>query len=93
MLIPLIAIWAVLATAVAVLAMYRKGLAQKEDDSLHVLHGEAVMAEQATITSKLEKVEKWGKLLTAIVVVYGVALCLYYLYLGWQESVSTVVVK
>ena len=74
-LIPLAAVWALLALTVIGLLVWRKGVARNEDDSLHVL--DAVSAQrttQADVAHKLDVIDKWGKILTVIAVVYGLAL-------------------
>jgi len=48
------------------------------------------VAQQSTVAEKLEQVDKWGKLLTIIVVVYGILLVAIYFYRFWVTS-STVV--
>jgi energy-converting hydrogenase Eha subunit H len=71
-LIPFLAVWSAIALSVIVLLVMRKIVASKEDDQLHVLHG--AVADQITVAGKLEKIDKWGKILTAMAVVLGLAL-------------------
>jgi hypothetical protein len=74
-------IWAVLATVVVFLALYRRRLNLKTDELLHVLDAEAPMiASQTAIGKRLEKVDFWGKSLTVIVALYAVAIGGLYLY-------------
>ena len=77
-LIPYVAVWSVIAIAVLVLFVLRKAVASKEDDQLHVLHGE--VAQQATVAGKLDAIDKWGKLLTVVAVVFGLAIAAVYVY-------------
>ena len=73
--IPYLAIWSVFAIAVIVLLVMRKVVAAKEDDQLHVLHGttsEDTM--QTAIASKLDVIDKWGKILTVIAVLGALAI-------------------
>jgi hypothetical protein len=52
-----------------------------------VLDADAGMAaQQATVAKKLEVVDRWGKILTILVVVYSLALAALYIYFVWQES-------
>jgi len=77
--------WGVLGVVVLALAIYRASVAGHEDDSLHVMAGEApVIVEQ----QKLGKIELWGKSLTVVLVVYGLALVGIYLYHAWLQSGS-----
>lgn len=86
-LFPFVVIWAVLFVAVIVLFFYRRSIARYEDDTLHVLDSDQQqVAEQVKIARKLEVVEKWGKILTIIVVVYGLVLLGLYGYLRFVES-------
>ena len=86
-LIPMLAIEAVLATMVIVLFVWRQSVARKEDDTLHVLHG--TISEQTTVASKLEKLDKWGKLATLVAVIFGVIVGAFYVYTYWMTSSHT----
>ena len=78
--------WAVLATIVLVLAIWRRVIADREDDSLHVMeHEESVVNEQVAVANKLAAVDRWGKILTVIAVVYGLGLAGVYVYQSWIE--------
>ena len=75
---PYIAIWSLLALAVLLLFVRRKMVAAKEDDNLHVMSGEN--PQQAVVAAKLEVIDKWGKLLTVVAVILGLALAGLYVY-------------
>ncbi len=75
---PLIAIWSVLALAVLVLFIRRKTIAAREDDNIHVMSGPN--PEQSAIAAKLDVIDKWGKILTVITVVLGLAIGALYVY-------------
>ena len=82
-----LATWIPLAVLVGVLAIYRNMMASHEDESIHVLDGDAPqVAEQVRLSHKLEVVERWGKILTTIVVIYGLAIGVMYLYYVWQQG-------
>jgi predicted membrane protein len=76
--------WIVLALAVITLLVRRKAIASHEDDSLHVLDGGG--ADQPVVAHKLDQIDKWGKILTVIAVVYGVILGAAYAYQAWIET-------
>jgi hypothetical protein len=79
--------WAILAVAVLGLALYRFTLAGHEDESLHVSAVEArQVAEQKEVFGKLNRVEFWGKLLTVVVILYGLVIAGAYLYHSWLQS-------
>jgi hypothetical protein len=87
---PFLAAWIALACAVAILAIYRKTISSHEDDSLHVSAVDDVnVSHQAEVAHRLEVVDRWGKLLTIIVAVYGVALAAAYTYQMWVEGSRT----
>lgn len=84
-LIPYVTVWSFFALIVLGLAIYRKMLSNREDDSLHVAEGTAgLIAEQVANSHRIEVVEKWGKSLTAVVVISGLALASVYLYGVWE---------
>ena len=84
--IPYIVVWVVLGIIVAVLAVSRMRLAKREDATLDVLESEGVAAQQKEMTRKLAKVDRWGQVLTIILVLYGITLAGIYIYLAWQQS-------
>jgi hypothetical protein len=65
-----------LALAVIVLLVWRKMVASKEDDQLHVLHG--AVTDQVSVASKLDAIDKWGKILTVVAVVLGLLIAAAY---------------
>lgn len=82
-----LATWIPLVVLVAVLAIYRNMMASHEDESLHVLGGDAPqVAAQVKLSHKLEVIERWGKILTALVVAYGLLIGVLYLYHVWQQG-------
>jgi len=82
-----VSIWAVLALIVLGMAIYRKLLSNKEDDTMHLADAETrLVSEQVVLAQKLEVVDKWGKLLTIVVVVYGLVLAGLLLYQGWVQA-------
>jgi len=86
-LFPYVVVWAVLAVILVVLYIYRRHIALKDDETLHVLDADAGMvAQQVAVAKKLEVVDRWGKILTIIAVLYSLALAGLYIYTVWQES-------
>jgi hypothetical protein len=82
---PFFVLWIVLATAVIALFFRRKMVASHEDDSLHVLQGGPI-GEQLAVANKLDKIDKWGKILTVIVVILGLLIGAAYVYQVWVQS-------
>jgi hypothetical protein len=80
----IVAAWVALASVVLALAIYRHMVARREDDFLHVRESEDnLVVAQGTIAHKLEVIDRWGKLLTVVALVWGLALGGYYVYLSW----------
>lgn len=79
--------WVPLAVVVGVLAIYRNMMASHEDETIHVLDGDTPqIAAQVKLSHKLEAIERWGKILTAFVVIYGLGIAAMYLYYVWQQG-------
>ena len=76
--VPLFVAWGVLALVVLGLFIWRKNVASNEDDTLHVMHG--VLTQQTALAQKLDMIDKWGKILTVITVVLGLAIASAYVY-------------
>ena len=85
-----VSIWVVLALLVLALAIYRKVLSSKEDDSMHLADADAgIVSQQNVLAEKLEVIDKWGKILTIVVVAYGLVLAGLLLYQGWLQASKT----
>jgi uncharacterized membrane protein len=81
---PFLALWLLLVAAVIVVAFWRRFVAVHEDDALHLSAAEyGTPAQQVATAQKLDQIDKWGKLLTVIAIVFGVLLGAAYLYKGW----------
>ena len=75
---PYLVAWAVVALAVLALFVQRKRWSAKEDDNLHVMSAEN--PNQTMVAAKLDVIDKWGKILTVIAVVFGLAIAAAYVY-------------
>jgi hypothetical protein len=76
--VPLFVVWGLLAVTVLALFIWRKSVASNEDDTLHVMHG--ALSQQTVLAQKLDMIDKWGKILTVITVVLGLASAAAYVY-------------
>ena len=91
-LIPFVVGWVVVACAVMGLAVYRKLVSMHEDDTLHVRASEtACISQQTAVANRLELLDRWGKSLTVVALVYGVVLAIAYSYQIWLEGGQTLV--
>ena len=81
---PVVVIWAILAIATLGLALYRKLVSASEEDLVHLGPGEErQIPGQVALAAKLESVDRWGKILTVITIVIGLAIATLYLYQAW----------
>ena len=86
-LLPFTVLWMILSAVVVGLIVYRKWIAKDEDDTLHVMDCEVgLLSQQATVAHKLESIDRWGKALTAIALVYGLAVGAGYIYQSWVAA-------
>jgi hypothetical protein len=84
---PLAISWAVLAVVVLTLAIYRSVLAGRNDQTVHISDLEAnLIAQQTASAGRLEKVDRLGKTLTVLVLLYGLALAGAWIYQVWQQT-------
>jgi hypothetical protein len=78
--------WAIFAGAVVVLAIYRLAISKGERIVLHVRDSEtALVPEQTAMIGRIERVEKWGKFLTILAVVFGLVLLAAWIQLKLQQ--------
>lgn len=84
-LVPFLVLGALLAVSVIVMIVWRQSVARSEDDSLHVLHDSAV-PNQVSIANKLDVLDKWGKILTVVTVVYLIVVGVLYVYQQWVRA-------
>ena len=88
-LMPLLIVGAVLLLMVTVLAVWRKIVSLHEDDTLHVLEGGAVVQNQEVMARKLAVIERWGKALTLVTLVYALGVAVLYFYQTWMRGSSS----
>ena len=81
-----VVIWALFGIATLGLALYRKLLANQENDVIQLGAGEeAKIPQQQELARKLHSVDSWGKSLTVVTAVIGLVLAGSYLYKAWQD--------
>ena len=86
---PYLISWAVLALAVIVLFLWRRHVALKEDDTLRVLEAPSVAAQQLDVANKLAVLDRWGKIVTAVTVLYGIIIAGAWAYQYFLQSTHT----
>lgn len=86
---PFLISWVVLALVVIVLAVLRYWMGIHEDAAIHLEESEVpVVSSQARGFQKIQRIEAWGKTLTAVDVGYGLLLAGVYLYHVAVQSVQ-----
>jgi len=87
--LPFVVLWAVLALIVLTLIVIRKKISLSEDDTIHVMDGDARMVpRQQEVAQKLEVIDKWGKPLTVVTVIFGLLLTALWMYQSWVAANS-----
>lgn len=76
--LPLLVVWTILALVVLAMFIWRRSVAANEDDSLHLLHG--TNSAQTAVAQKLDVIDKWGKILTVITVLFGLLIAAAFIY-------------
>ncbi|HEX5431649.1 MAG TPA: hypothetical protein VFW83_06770 [Bryobacteraceae bacterium] len=83
---PYISVWLALALSVLALALYRKLITLHEEDALvHIAASEQpLIPHQVALAHKLDMIDRWGKALTVLTVLFGLLLVAIWLYRGWE---------
>ena len=90
MVVELTILAALIATVVA-LALYRFFVGKEQDFHIHMNPGEApAIGRQSSLAARLNWIDRWGKSLTVVTLVYFLALLLLLLYKAWQQSQNVV---
>jgi hypothetical protein len=85
--LPYIAGWGVLTTVVVILAIYRRRLDLRVDETLHVLDSQAsAIPAQAEVAKKLAVIDRWGKILTVLSVLYLLGIAAAYIYSSFNDT-------
>lgn len=80
-------IWVAMAIATGALALYRKYVSREEVDVIHLRESEStVVSSQEAFAHRLEAIDRWGKILTIVLIAYGVVLACGYVVMAWRES-------
>lgn len=85
-LLPFAIAWAVLGVIVLSLALMRRSVTANEDDSIHLGATTGAIDQQVTTAKKLEAIDKWGKILTVVLAVSGLALVILYGMQVWEAT-------
>ena len=89
-LVPFVAGWIALACFVVGFAFYRKRYSMQENDMPHVSDDQSGILKQAAVAQRLDTIDRWGKTLTVVGTVYGVALAAAYFYQVWIQGTQQI---
>lgn len=78
--------WAILSLGVCGLALYRKYFSSREETPPEIFGNDTLIHHQEDVTHRLDSIDKWGKVLTVVAFLYGIALAGVYFYNVWVES-------
>jgi hypothetical protein len=84
-LFPFLISWSILAAVVLAMIAWRKLVARHEDRFVHV-SGSASLSQQTRVAQKLDRIDKWGKTLTVVVLALGLLLAAAYFWQGWVRA-------
>jgi hypothetical protein len=85
-LVPLVSVWVLLALIVISMALYRHRLVRHVDATLDLLEDSRVAGQQTREAKRADAVERWGKVLTVLVLLYGLVIAASYLHQAWQSG-------
>ena len=86
-----VVIWVAIGVALVSLALYRKFISAAESDILHLRDSESnEIAGQKNYANRLDALDRWGKILTITLIVFGVVVGCEYLIVAWNQSNRTV---
>jgi len=86
-LFPFLIGWLVVLVVFLVVWVWRRGVGRQEDESIHVLDSEVgQVAQQVQVGKKLDKLDRWVKIVSIVLAVYSVVLAGLYVYAAWDAS-------
>ncbi len=88
-LIPYLVLWTVLGIVVVVLAVHRKRIFNRTDEALHLAE-QSASQQQVVSAKKLESIDRWGKSLTVLLVLAGLAIAAAYIYQLWNQTYNPI---
>ncbi|MCL4781663.1 MAG: hypothetical protein KJZ70_01385 [Bryobacterales bacterium] len=81
--------WVVLTLITIALAIYKKSLDVHTDESLHIGAGEDQLVKaQMAQSRRSDLAERWGKILTIVVFLYGIVIVGMIAYHQWQVNTT-----
>lgn len=84
-------IWGAVFASWLVVTILRWSAGKAEDDHIHVLEGDQVIAHQSEVAHKLDVLDRWKTILLTIVLIYGLILGALHLYNVWLNGNASLV--
>jgi len=88
--VALVIIFCLLLASVIVLAAMRKAIGTQEEDLLLHAGDPTAVEKKSSVVERIDAIEKWGKTMTVVTVVYGLILLGWFLWMGWHQSAQIV---
>lgn len=85
---PYILLWSLLGLVVLGLVLYRKLITMHQEDELVHLAAceQKLIPQQVVLSARLDKIDRWGKILTIATVVSGLMIAAAYMWGAWEQS-------
>lgn len=85
--VSLTVLWSLLVIAAIGLALYRKLMASRADDLIHVGEvAEKLIPQQVETSQKLDAIDHWFKILMVTTLIFGLVIAAIVLYQGWVQN-------
>jgi len=79
--------WIVFGLVVLALAVYRKSIASKEEDWIHLAAGEEHATDvQVEVAQRLKVIDRWGIWLTVVLALYGLVIGSIFILHAWEAQ-------
>jgi len=86
----LFGLWAAVFVSYVGVVVFRRAVATREDDHLHVLDSESQMiAMQTSVAHKLDVLDRWKLTLLVLTLVLGLLIAVLQVWTVWQTSSAT----
>jgi len=83
---PFLVLGALLTLSVIVMIIWRQAVARSEDSTIHVLSDANAVPQQVSVAARLDVIDRWGKLLTIVTVLYVVIVGSLFVYQQWVRA-------
>ena len=79
-------VWGAVFASWFVVVLLRWSAGKAEDDHIHIMDGDQVIAHQSETAHRLDVLDRWKTILFAVVLIYGLVLAGFHLYNVWLQG-------